>query len=192
MGLFYVQCNISFICAHKGMLVLYGYECRGKDVCVLLVAHSDMALFRSLMILSRQQSGALLSRGSPEEALAMKNDVRVLDRKVLSPGQTLFRMGEAGDRAYLVQEGVIDIIRELPDGRDVVLGQVTRGGIFGEMALVDDQPRMATARCKEKAVLVVVTRDQFQQKLEAADPFIRALLKIFVQNIRSITKKAIG
>ncbi len=114
---------------------------------------------------------------------------RILDRKVMHAGASLFREGDVGDRAYLVQEGIIEIVRRRADGTEVVLGEVGKGGIFGEMALVDDKPRMATARALTAATLLVVTRDQFKDKLDAADPFIRALLKIFVRNIRQISSQ---
>lgn len=119
----------------------------------------------------------------------MAGETRFVDRKVFFPGQYIFRMGDVGDRAYLVQDGKIQIQRTKPDGSTVVLGELTKGGIFGEMALVDDQPRMACAVATEQTTLVVVGRDQFQSKLNAADPFIRALLKIFVRNIRAITDR---
>jgi len=117
------------------------------------------------------------------------NEARVVERKVIYPGQYVFKSGDEGDRAYLVQDGLIEIVRVGPAGDEVVLGEIGKGGIFGEMALVDDQPRMASARAKEQATVAIVTRDQFQQKLSAADPFIRALLKIFVRNIRAITDR---
>jgi CRP-like cAMP-binding protein len=120
----------------------------------------------------------------------MAGENRFVERKVLYPGQFIFRTGEVGDRAYLVQDGVIIIQRTRPDGVDVTLGEVTKGGIFGEMALVDDQPRMACAMVKEQSTVIIVSREQFQSKLDKADPFIRALLKIFVRNIRAITDRS--
>lgn len=116
-------------------------------------------------------------------------EMRILDRKVLASGTIIFREGEEGDRAYLVQEGTVEILRTRPDGTTIVLGEVGRGGIFGEMALVDNKPRMAMARARTAVTLTVVTRDKFKEKLDAADPFVRALLKIFVNNIRQISDK---
>lgn len=114
---------------------------------------------------------------------------RILDRKVLHAGAHIFREGDDGDRAYLVQQGTVEIVRRRADGTEVVLGEITKGGIFGEMALVDDQPRMAAARALTGVTLLVVTREQFREKLDAADPFIRALLKIFVNNIRQVSSR---
>lgn len=123
--------------------------------------------------------------------MSQANDkgARVIERRLINPGQYVFRQGDDGDRAYLVQEGHIEIIKRLTTGEDRLLGDIKRGGIFGEMALIDDQPRMASARAVVPTTLVVVTKEQFHRKLKDADPFIRGLLNIFVRNIRHMSEK---
>jgi len=65
-----------------------------------------------------------------------------------------------------------------------MLGTIKKGGLFGEMALIDNAPRMAAARAVDQTTLVVITRDSFSHKLDKADPFMRGLMNIFVKNIR--------
>ncbi len=108
---------------------------------------------------------------------------KLLERTMVYAGQKVFTEGEKGDRAYLIQEGQIEIVKN-----GLVLGTLSKGELFGEMALVDDQPRMATAQAVSDASLVIITRDSFRDKLDRADPFIRALLNIFVKNIRNLTR----
>lgn len=115
----------------------------------------------------------------------------VLDRKVVQSGDDIFAEGAHGNCAYVVQDGLIDIIKDGPDG-EVVLGSVEKGGIFGEMALIDDQPRMATARAATVSTVIVIERDVFNRKLAKCDPFVRGLLGIFVKNIRSMVNERIG
>ncbi|SOD94063.1 cyclic nucleotide-binding domain-containing protein [Caenispirillum bisanense] len=119
----------------------------------------------------------------------MEPKQRVIERKVFYAGQYVFREGEEGNLAYLVQEGRVEIIKRTATG-DKLLGDVSRGGIFGEMALIDNQPRMASALAAEQTTLIIVTREQFEKKLRDADPFIRGLLNIFVRNIRSMAGKS--
>lgn len=111
----------------------------------------------------------------------------VLERKTFAPGERIFREGETGSCAYVIQEGLVEISRGDGD-KTHVLGTIGKGGIFGEMALLDNKPRMASARAKETTTTIVVTPMLFEQKLAKTDPFIRGLLKILVENIRSITK----
>ena len=116
---------------------------------------------------------------------------QVLDRIVLQVGDPIFREGEHGECAYVVQEGMIDIVKNAADG-DVVLGTIKKGGIFGEMALIDDQPRMASAVAASTSTVIVISRDVFQRKLQKCDPFVRGLLGIFVKNIRSMVEERIS
>ncbi len=111
--------------------------------------------------------------------------LQVLDRKVFAKGEKIFREGENGNRAYIIQRGMVDIIKDI-DGEDVTVGSVGPGGIFGEMALIDDEPRMASAVVAEYCVCIIVTNTIFQKKLNALDPFLGGVLRILVENIRSI------
>ncbi|CAA7624462.1 cyclic nucleotide-binding domain-containing protein [Magnetospirillum sp. UT-4] len=108
---------------------------------------------------------------------------RVLERKVFYAGQKVFNEGEAGDRAYLIQEGTVEITKH-----GLTLATLGKGELFGEMALVDDQPRMASAKAQTDLSVVIISRDAFREKLSKADPFIRGLINIFVRNIRNLTR----
>lgn len=111
----------------------------------------------------------------------------VLQRQTLQAGDRIFKEGDEGNMAYVVQSGEVEIFKVI-DGKDVVLGRVGQGGIFGEMALIDSKPRMASARASKGSTIIVVSRDMFEQKLNKTDPFIRGLLNILVNNIRTMTK----
>jgi CRP/FNR family cyclic AMP-dependent transcriptional regulator len=118
----------------------------------------------------------------------MDPNVKVLERRVFYPGDRVFREGDTGSCAYIIQDGSIEITKKVVD-KDIVLGVVTKGGIFGEMALVDNAPRMASAHATKQTAVILVPARTFQDKLAKTDPFIRALLSIFVKNIRAMTKK---
>lgn len=111
--------------------------------------------------------------------------LQVLDRKVFPIGEKIFRDGDSGSRAYIVQSGSVDIVKEI-NGEDVVVGTVGPGGIFGEMALIDDEPRMASAIVSDTCVCIVITSAVFQKKMNDLDPFLCGVLRILVENIRSI------
>lgn len=116
----------------------------------------------------------------------MSNDV-VIERKTYAEGDTVFKQGSMGRTAFIVQKGAVDILHQTPDGDEKKLGTVGVGGIFGEMALIDDTPRMATARCAEPTTVIVVTEQMFLHKLEHADPFIRGLMHIMAETIRRMS-----
>ena len=113
----------------------------------------------------------------------------LLDRQVFPAGETIFKEGEPGERAYIVESGLVEVFTH-KDGQKLVYGTIGKGGIFGEMALIDDKPRMATARAVQASTIIVVSRNTFQDKLAHTDPFIRGLLKIFSGNLRAMSSKA--
>jgi CRP-like cAMP-binding protein len=111
------------------------------------------------------------------------------DRKRFPAGELILHEGDLGQRAYLVETGLVEISR-LRGDRRVVLGRVGPGGIFGELALIDGNARVADAKAITETVCLVVPGDVFREKLEKADPFIRAMLRIMARNIRTLTDAA--
>jgi len=109
-------------------------------------------------------------------------------RQGFPAGSTIFSEGEGGDCAYLIEGGEVVISKQTPEGF-VELGRLGPHTIFGEMAIIDGQPRMASATAISDTVLIPVDHVLFETKLAAADPFLRALLRILMRNIRSTSGK---
>lgn len=117
----------------------------------------------------------------------------VLDRRMYSEGEIIFKEGEVGRRcAYLVESGRVEISKRTDDGADKVLGFIPQGGIFGEMALIDDKPRMAQAKAVVPTAVIIVSEAMLENKLKKADPFIRGLLNLLVRNLRDMGTKYTG
>ncbi len=96
----------------------------------------------------------------------------------------IFREGDPGDRAYVVEAGEVAIVRNV-DGKAQVIGTIGKGGMFGEMALIDGEPRMAAAIATRETTCFAITRDVMLKKLEGADPFIKALTRVLVRSVRA-------
>ena len=106
-------------------------------------------------------------------------------RRSYGPGETIFREGDGGGReAFIIEEGVVQILKVGADGRELYLDLSKEGEIIGEMALVDSQPRMATARAIEPTRVVVVTAEQLHRSLEHTDPVARKLIDVLVHRLR--------
>lgn len=110
----------------------------------------------------------------------------ILDRQVFHAGKVIFEEGDVGECAYVIQTGAVDIVRETDDGK-VTLGRLRAGSIFGELALIDDAPRMATVVSVESTSVVVIKRENLRAKIDDADPFLARLICLLVNNIRSVT-----
>ena len=114
----------------------------------------------------------------------------VLDRHAYKAGDIIFREGSPGHQAFIIEKGHVEIVKNL--GKDeVVLDTLAEGAIFGEMALIDDAARMATARAVEWTVIVEVSRRKFRTKMADADPFIAGLLRILTGHARSAAARVV-
>ncbi|HEY0973907.1 MAG TPA: EAL domain-containing protein [Solimonas sp.] len=99
-------------------------------------------------------------------------------------GESIFRSGDAGDTAYIVVEGAVEIFVETAGGRNV-LAVLGPQACFGEMALLGQPLRAASARAVAPTRLTALTRDYLAQSLQTADPLHRHLLHVTVQRLQA-------
>jgi hypothetical protein len=121
------------------------------------------------------------------KTLAVDAEKPGLSQRTFPAGTLLFRQGDLGCEAYLVLSGEVAVFVSR-DGRDVPLGTAGRSAIVGEMSLVDDAPRMASARALEDTVVRVIPRELFRRqldRLQEGDPIMRRLVNLFVERLRT-------
>ncbi len=111
----------------------------------------------------------------------------LLGRVNYSGGEAIFRFGEQGDSAYLIESGWVAI--EFPHSHRQVIGP---GELFGEIALIDRGTRTATATALEQTRLVQLPRDLVESKLTDADPLIRHLLLLVLERFRATHQRLEG
>lgn len=106
------------------------------------------------------------------------------DREVFASGQQIFKYGDAGDCAYLIEEGMVEvfIVKQDEEHRIRLIG---KGELFGEVSLIDYQPRTATVRAVERTVLVPIPRKMIERLLEKSDPVLRHLLLVILDRFRN-------
>lgn len=106
-----------------------------------------------------------------------------LNREVYGLGEIIFRENDAGDCAYLIEEGIVEIV-VMVDGQEQRVNRIGKSELFGEVALIDHQPRTATARALEKVVLIPIHRPLVEELLEKTDPIVRHLLLVILDRYR--------
>jgi signal transduction histidine kinase len=94
-------------------------------------------------------------------------------------GDRICAEGEIGDAAYLILSGRVQVSKYLELGTQHLLNELLPGQFFGELALVEDVPRMASVDALEETTLLVITKSDFQdlvtQHPEAAIPILRSI-----------------
>ena len=103
--------------------------------------------------------------------------------------QFIFREHETGQEAFIIKSGRVEIFKTVTQDsitQEISLGILPPGTMFGEMALIDNKPRMASARAYKGAVtLLVVSQKQFSAMLDPVNPFVKKLLEILANHVRA-------
>lgn len=101
----------------------------------------------------------------------------------LSTGDVLFDEGDPGGKAYVIQEGKLEVVKTSGE-RDVLLAVRGIGEVIGEMSLLEQAPRMATVRARTDSKLIALNQEQFDQLLGSSPSVARTLLMTVIQRWR--------
>ncbi|MCC7164077.1 MAG: Crp/Fnr family transcriptional regulator [Anaerolineae bacterium] len=106
------------------------------------------------------------------------------------PRQTyLFYQDDPGDAAFVVRLGKIAILLATPDGRELVINELGPGECFGELALLTDAPRTASALARQDSEIIRLPRDEFLDELEHQPKLMRHILEITACRLRASTER---
>lgn len=117
--------------------------------------------------------------------------------KRYQPGEVLFREGEPGDRMYVILEGRVMISKYIPGAGEEALAFLERGDFFGEMALIDDQPRSADAKAHHQgAVVLSIPREVVSGILDihkvSSLRLLKILCRLVAKRLRELDEKIVG
>lgn len=102
-------------------------------------------------------------------------------------GHVLFQQGDVAENCFLVKSGEISLSRAAANGEQVPFATIKKGEILGEMSMIGDTMRTATAAVIKDAELAEIDRDAFEAQLEHLNPFMRRLIRLIVQRLRDTT-----
>ncbi len=111
-------------------------------------------------------------------------------------GSQLFEEGDEGHEMYVLLEGKVLISKFIPGAGEEALAVLERGDFFGEMSLIDGEPRSADARAHEGPVTLLALDQQTIQEMLALDPaasleFVRLLCRLLTKRLREIDEKVV-
>lgn len=126
----------------------------------------------------------------PEQELAAFAEL-VRERSYPRGSVILFE-DDQGDSLFLLADGQVKVVLIGEDGREVILSVLREGSFFGEMALLDDQPRSAHVIAMEDSSLLVLRREDFQARLRQSPEVAIALLRELAGRLRRADEKIGG
>jgi CRP-like cAMP-binding protein len=135
-------------------------------------AMNDQELLRTVPIFSELSDKDI-------ESLA-----RVASRKKCPKDTVVFFENEEGDSFFMILQGRIKVTILGDDGREVILSVLGPGDFFGEMALLDNEPRSATAIAVEDSELLSLHRNDFQHVLGENAGITTALIRVLSARLR--------
>jgi len=120
----------------------------------------------------------------PEEDLTRL--CRMVGEVRLAAGEVLFEEGTPADRAFILHDGELEIVKTV-DGREVHIDyQDTRGTVIGERALLEETSRLATVRARQDSLLLALGQQQVQELLHASPSAARVILHTLSRRWRGV------
>ena len=124
--------------------------------------------------------------------LDMEKIVAITHHKTYSRGQFLFQQGDAGDEFLVVVEGRLKITFLHKDGRELTLAMLGPYQSLGEVSLIDDEPRSASAVALSPLCVLSINKRDFRALLESSPAICIALLATMGRRMRELTDDTAG
>ncbi|HEY7933442.1 MAG TPA: Crp/Fnr family transcriptional regulator [Solirubrobacteraceae bacterium] len=131
-------------------------------------------------------SGTFLALLDPPERDALHS---LGIRRAFPRGVALMFQHEPGERVMLLLAGRVKVTRVAGDGREMLLSIRDPGDVLGELALIDDEPRLATVTALEPVQALIISPSTFRQHLESTPRVAVALLEVVTRRFRETTLK---
>jgi len=109
--------------------------------------------------------------------------------KSLSAGTTIFAKGDPGTSLFAVCSGTVKISNHSTDGKDAVFNLINVGEIFGEIALLDGQPRTAEAIALSDCELMVIDRRDFVPLIKSEPEIAVKLIEVLCGRLRRTSEQ---
>jgi CRP/FNR family cyclic AMP-dependent transcriptional regulator len=129
-----------------------------------------------------------LLNGLSESALA--SIAALAQRKRYEARDVVVQQSEPGGDLFVIIEGHLKVVSAGADGRDIALGIMGPGEVFGEVSLLDGEPRSATNTAIDGCELLVIRREPFMRFLESSPKTAIELLRVLARRLRRLTERS--
>jgi CRP/FNR family transcriptional regulator, cyclic AMP receptor protein len=113
---------------------------------------------------------------------------RIARQRHFAAGADIVRQGDNGIGVYLLVHGRARVLRQTTQGRVRELNEIDTGGVFGELALLDEAPRMATVQAIEPCTCLVLPRWEFLARLRSDGELATKLLQELARRFHSLSR----
>ncbi len=147
-------------------------------------ARGRQALQRSIAWYLRQLS-RVLNVLSDEE---LERLIPMLTERQFRPRQVLFQAGDPAERVYLLLKGRVKIYQVAENGKEIILDVVGKGGVVGDMAIVEDGERTACAQAIEDTVAVSISWEDFSHLVQQSPKLGFAMMELMARRLAGMQR----
>ena len=104
-------------------------------------------------------------------------------------GQVLFFQSDPSELAYIVRSGTISIVLNAPDGREMVINEMRRGDLFGELGILTNKNRSTSAMARSNSELLVIPRRAFLRVVDNEPPLARRMLELTASRLQMSSER---
>ncbi len=144
-------------------------------------------------MVNSSEASALALKRVPFFANLNKSEISSLASKLIirrfSPNQIIFHLGDPAGLLYIISSGKVKISHSTAEGQEAVLAILGAGDFFGELALLDDSPRSASAETLKDTETLTLHRDEFLNYLDNNPAFARHVLNVLARRIRHLNNQ---
>ena len=106
----------------------------------------------------------------------------VVQRCEFQAGDVIFKKGDPGDAMYVIVRGQVKVVLPSGDGNEALLATMDDGDFFGELSLIDGEPRSATIVALQHTETIVLHRDGFQD-------FLRETPEVAIEMLQALSRR---
>ena len=147
-------------------------------------ARGRQALQRSIAWYLRQLS-KVLNVLSDEE---LERLIPMLTERSFRPRQVLFQAGDPPERVYLLLKGRVKVYQVAENGKEIILDVVGKGGVVGDMAIVEDGERIACASAIDETVAVSISWEDFSHLLQQSPKLGFAMMELMAKRLAGMQR----
>jgi CRP/FNR family cyclic AMP-dependent transcriptional regulator len=108
--------------------------------------------------------------------------------KTYAPGDMLCIEGETGEEMFIIQSGEVRIHKKVRD-KETTLAILKAGDFFGEMSIIDNEPRSASATAENECKIIILSRDIFESQIKTNPKIIMSILRKMSERLRQADRQ---
>ncbi|MGE3077222.1 MAG: Crp/Fnr family transcriptional regulator [Dehalococcoidia bacterium] len=114
--------------------------------------------------------------------------IPMLTERSFRPRQVLFQAGDPPERVYLLLKGRVKIYQVAENGKEIILDVVGKGGVVGDMAIVEDGERIACAAAIDETVAVSISWEDFSHVLQQSPKLGFAMMELMARRLAGMQR----